>query len=128
MKKYLETPEEVIDALHEGKTIVADSGEKIRLYKGILIGKLNKTRYIINTCITSEDDPYFEEPKPLKIEVGKFYKTRAGDKARCFYIGRGAAHFTLDGMEFRLMVSSETGCVWGNKREHKEDIIGPWED
>ena len=127
MKKYLKTPEAIVDALRQGEIVVTKSGEKLSLYNGIIIGKF-KTGYLINSCITGTDEPYIEEPEPLKIEVGKFYKTRAGEKARCYYDNGQKAFFTRDGQAGYLEVSSETGCFWEDKDESLLDIIGPWED
>lgn len=95
MKKYLKTLEEVIDALHAGEKVHGKFGHEYRHYKGFLIGK-EAGHYTINTAISEMEDPYIEEPEPFKIEVGKFYKTRAGEKARCFSIDVRLAYFTVD--------------------------------
>lgn len=127
MKKYLKTPEEVIDALHEGKTVISNSDERYELYKGLVIGKF-KGNFIINSSICDQDKPYIEEPEPLKIEVGKFYKTRSGKKARCFYNNGQRAYFTIDGRYEIFWVCPKTGDFFEHGAESSYDIIGPWGD
>ena len=127
MKKYLKTPEEVIDALQEGKTVFAKSGERYKLYKGLVVGKLKKSA-LINSYICETDEPYIEEPESLKIEVGKFYKTRGGEKARCFCIEGDKARLTIDGCYGCLEVYLKTGCACSDGAKSDYDIIGPWED
>ena len=82
MKRYLKTPEEVIDALAAGK-VVRDEGSQWTLYKGFIMRKDNTfDNWVVNDYILSEyAGLYVDEPKPIEIEVGKFYKTRNGRKA-----------------------------------------------
>ena len=125
MKKFLKTPEEVIDALHEGKKVFG-CGETYRLYKGILVGKLEDGTYIINRSIFKQENPYIEEPEPFKIEVGKFYKTRGGKKARCFFIDKDSARCTIDGCFEWFEVYLKTG--WACVAKSDYNIIGPWKE
>lgn len=80
-KRYLKTPEEVVDALKAGKKIEAGDFE-YRLVGEVLIA-INKTdkSWAVNAGVYSDDIPFIDEPEPLKLEVGKFYKTRDGRKA-----------------------------------------------
>lgn len=126
MKKYLKTPEEVIDALHAGKKVHGDFADEYRFYRGFLIAK-REGYYAINAAISEMEDPYIEESEPLKIEVGKFYKTRGGEKARCFYVNKREAYFTIDG-ECQLFATYLAGNYLSNKEPSEYDIIGPWED
>ena len=127
MKKYLKTLEEVIDALHAGEKVHGKFGHEYRLYRGFLIGK-EAGHYTINTAISDLEDPYIEEPEPLKIKVGKFYKTRAGEKARCYLINEDKAYFTIDESFGCIWVYSKTGCSLKNGEKSDYDIIGPWEE
>lgn len=127
MKKYLKTPEEVVDALKEGKTVFGRTFEKFELYRGFIIEK-NRGGYAINSNIYNADTPFIKEPDPLKIEVGKFYKTRAGKKARCFCIEGGKARLTIDGCYGCLEVYLKTGCACSDGAKSDYDIIGPWEE
>ena len=126
MKKYLKTPEEVIDALHAGKKVHGDFADEYRFYRGFLIGKM-EGYYAINAAISEMEDPYIEESEPLKIEVGKFYKTRGGNKARCFSITPKEASFTVDGAHGTIE-TYPGGLVSIDGSKDPCDIIGPWED
>lgn len=125
MKKYLKTPEEVISALKEGKTVYSDCG-KYKMIDGIIVFKSGNL-YTINKNLFLQENPYIEESEPFKIEVGKFYETRGGEKARCYYADEKVAYFTIDGQ-----CSSFSGYLAGNyfsdKEPNKYDIIGPWEE
>lgn len=126
MKKYLKTPEEVIDALHAGKKVHGDFADEYRFYRGFLIGK-REGYYAINAAISEMEDPYIEESEPLQIEVGKFYETRREKKARCFYVNEREAYFTIDG-EWQFFATYLAGNYLSNKEPSEYDIIGPWED
>ena len=81
MKRYLKTPEEVIVALKEGKTVKCkDCGAKYTLENGFLVEK-SKGTWTINPPLYGFSGYYTEEPDELELEVGKFYKTRDGRKA-----------------------------------------------
>ena len=82
MKKvYLETPEAVIKALKEGKVIKDDNGYSYKLVDGFIVSTY-KNHFIVGDNIFNIDNhPYILEEEPLKIEVGKFYKTKNGRKA-----------------------------------------------
>ena len=83
MKKvYLETPEAVVKALKEGKEVFLDEGGagKVVLIDGFCVKQWND-QFNINYTINLRDKPYILEEEPLKIEVGKFYKTKNGRKA-----------------------------------------------
>ena len=126
MKRYLKTPEEVIDALLAGKTVYDETGNTYQFYKGFIIGSVNKC-YFINAGISKMDNPYTKEPEPFKIEVGKFYKTRGGNKARCFSITPKEASFTVDGAHGTIE-TYPGGLVSIDGSKDPCDIIGPWED
>ena len=81
MKRYLKTPEEVIVALKEGKTVKCkDCGAKYTLENGFLVEK-SKGTWTINPPLYGFPGYYTEEPDELELEVGKFYKTKNGRKA-----------------------------------------------
>lgn len=129
-KRYLKTPEEVIDALHAGKKIEAVDFE-YRLVGEALIA-INKTdkSWAVNAGIYMDDIPFIEEPEPLKLEVGKFYKTRDGRKAwivECIAIG--------DTFPFRVAAQKESSLYTvteGGRRfrvgMRGEDLVAPWEE
>ena len=81
MKKvYLETPEAVIKALKEGKEIKDQYNNSFKIVDGFIVATYDDDFYI-GYPIAELDKPYILEEEPLKIEVGKFYKTRDGRKA-----------------------------------------------
>lgn len=113
--------------MHAGKKVHGKFGDEYRLYRGFLIGE-SGGHYIINTSILELEDPYIEEPESLKIEVGKFYKTRGGEKARCFFIDEDTARCTIDGRFDSFWVYLKTGCSCSDIPKSNYDIIGPWEE
>lgn len=126
MRKYLKTPEEVISALKEGKTVYSACG-KYRMIDGIIVFKSKiADLYTINENLLLEENLYIEESEPLKIEVGKFYKTRGGEKARCYILGDDRAFFTVD--DKGTFSTYHDGKVYGNPISYQDDIIGPWEE
>ena len=86
MKKYLSTPEEVIKALKEGKDVRSGTGCCYKMIDGVIC-VLGRSGWCIGVHINDAENPYIEEVEPLKIEVGKFYKTRNGNKWLCGFIG-----------------------------------------
>lgn len=125
MKKYLKTPEEVVEALKEGKTVYSNCG-KYRMHNGIIVQE-SVNYFAVNPSLLSNEDPYIEEPEPFKIEVGKFYKTRGGEKARCFSIDVRLAYFTVD-EKLSAFSTYIAGNVFPSKAPCEYDIIGPWEE
>ena len=84
-KRYLNTLEEVIKALKEGKIIKTTKTKRaLKMVDGVIV-QLEENGFVlsIGSGLIMEDKPYIEEPEPLKLEVGKFYKTRRGDKVVC---------------------------------------------
>lgn len=121
MKKvYLETPEAVIKALKEGKEVRDKNHYSFKIVDGFIVATYDSNFYIGYT-IAGQDKPYILEEEPIKIEVGKFYKTKNGQKARCFFTSiDGSAMFSIDGYDTILNTNSNEKYLF--------DIIGPWED
>ena len=130
-KKYLKTPEEMIDALQAGKKIEAGDFE-YRLVGEVIIA-INKTdkSWAVNAGIYSDDIPFIDEPESPKLEVGKFYKTRRGDKVVClcqkgdFYIHRLNSYIVGYWVD-------KTGRMLFNgvpeRTETDSDVVALWED
>ena len=130
-KRYL-IPEEVMLALKEGKTIKSEQGYTYELIKDNFIvqtfsGKIRS----INTTIFFDTNYYIEEPEPLKIEVGKFYRTRRGDKVVClcqrgdYYIHR------LNSYIVGYWVDKTGRALFNGAPEMTEtdsDVVALWED
>ena len=129
MKKvYLETPEAVIKALKDGKEVRDKYGSICKLVDGIIISKLNNF-FEIGKPIRSVNKPYILEEEPLKIEVGKFYKTRDGRKAFVY------AKIGIDCPYHFCVVKAGKLDAYNVNEEGKQaadeqplDLIAPWKD
>lgn len=128
-KRYLKTPEEVIDALQAGKKIEAGDFE-YRLVGEVIIA-INKTdkSWAVNAGIYSDDIPFIEEPEQLNLEVGKFYKTRDGKKAWIVSYKQWLRYpyyvAVLGDVGTYTVLGS--GCCYENHPTH-QDIVSPWEE
>ena len=126
MKRYLKTPESVIKALKEGKTVETDM--KYYVLKDGLLNCYAKNKtgswWSINSAIYNTDRPYILEEEPFKIEVGKWYETRDHQKARCFKVNPGLCFFTIDNVgNFNTLTN---GNYYINGKTSNLDSIGPW--
>ncbi len=131
MKRYLNTPEEVIDALKAGK-IIRDKDSQWTLRDGVIMRKDNNmVSWAVNDCIYSTyTDIYVDEPELLKLEVGKFYKTRDGRKAWVMECTDMKGAFP-----FRVATQREcsTYVITKDGRRYFEDtdgtdLVAPWEE
>lgn len=128
-KRYLKTPEEVIDALQAGKKIEAGDFE-YRLVGEVIIA-INKTdkSWAVNAGIYSDDIPFIDEPDPFKLEVGKFYRTRDGRKAWIIAYQQGKHYpyiVAVLGLADVCAVLGN-GCYFDDKNCGK-DLVAPWEE
>lgn len=129
MKQYIKdlTPEMIISRLKNGEVLKNDENATLEMIDGFIIGKRND-----NWCINpafgslSFDDYYFEIPEPeLNIEIGKFYKTREGEKAYVFNI-------TLDN-KYGVVVENKMPYVvsehgfYSDEEETDKDLVELWE-
>lgn len=129
-KRYLKTPEEVIDALQAGKKIEAGDFE-YRLVGEALIA-INKTdkSWAVNAGIYSDDIPFIDEPEQLKLEVGKFYKTRDGRKAWVAECTdkKGAYPFVVAAQkEYNVYSVAKDGRRYFDDTD-ETDLVAPWEE
>ena len=127
-KRYLKTPEEVMQALKEGKTVETDM--KYYVLKDGLLNCYPKNKtgswWTVNSAIYDSDRPYILEEEPFKIEVGKWYETRDHQKARCFKVNPGLCFFTIDNVgNFNTLTN---GNYYIQGKTSNLDIIGPWEE
>lgn len=130
MKRYLHTPEEVVQALKEGKIVKDEYGRAFALKNGFIIQIYAGEIQCINSTIYLDGYKYHIEcPEPLKLEVGKFYKTRDGRKA---WVVEGTMDDTFP---FRVAAQKEL-AVYTVTEEGKcfskdmsgSDLIAPWEE
>ena len=128
-KRYLETPEAVIKALKKGKVIKDDNGYSYKLVDGFIVSTY-KNHFIVGDNIFNIDNhPYILEEEPLKIEVGKFYKTRDGRKAFVY------AKIGIDCPYTFCVVKAGKLDAYNVNEEGKQaadeqplDLISPWKD
>lgn len=134
-KRYLKTPEEIIDALQAGKTL-HNKYSKWVLYNGFIMRKdKNSDNWAINDSLCSRLDDvvyYSKDPKPLKLEVGKFYRTRGGKKVIVLYVDKN------DTTGFPVFIAAVgdpdysyyargTG-EYSNCANSAWDLVAPWEE
>lgn len=129
MKRYLKTQEEVTQALREGKTVQTNEME-YGIINNLIVGFDKIVREIyINPAIRLSEKPYIEEPEPLKLEVGKFYRTRDGRKVVVTYITSGFP----DRYPVCVLIMGTTKMYWVKIDGLKDtgnlalDLVAPWE-
>lgn len=133
-KRYLHTPEEVIDALQAGKKLYSKDGSMSwELYKGLIVSKLlNGDKWVVNSIIVDYYDTYIEEPEPLKLEVGKFYRTRRGDKVVVRLCQKKEYFVHILGTRLKGYWVDKTGRALFNgvpeRTETDSDVVAIWED
>lgn len=134
MKKYLRTPEEIIDALQAGKTLHNKYSQWV-LYNGFIMRKdKNSDNWSVNDSLCSrfDKDAYiYEDPKPLKLEVGKFYRTMNGSKVVVAYINTDFP----DKYPVCVVIIGNTKMYWvgidgsrGTDISRASDLVAPWEE
>lgn len=129
MKKYLKSPEEVIDALVAGK-VVCDKESQWKLHKGFIVRKDEDFDiWIVNDCISSNyAGLYIDEPEPLKLEVGKFYKTREGGKVIILADISKEKFFVAEISRWTSPYTVRKNGYVYEKGANAYDIIAPWNE
>jgi hypothetical protein len=129
MEKYLKTPEEVIKALKEGKEIKTD-GYHYKMIDGVICHFCDGG-WVVGSSIDEDECPYIEEVEPLEFKVGKFYKSRKGEKWLCGFIGSEELCYPIklvsqiNGNE--MLVTFE-GRYNRTSNISQNDIVGEWEE
>lgn len=133
-KRYLHTSEEVIDALKAGK-VIRDKDSQWTLRDGFIIRKdANYASWVINDCISSNyAGIYVEESEPLKLEVGKFYRTRDGRKAFVFAESNCENRnycfdFVIVNQSTQVISCTKEGCYFCDGDEDVHDLVAPWDE
>ena len=131
MKRYLKTPEAVIKALKEGK-VVKSKNVKYRLIDGIICSfheEYGRKMWTVCNSISEYEKVYIDEPEPLKIEVGKFYKTRDGRKAFvCANTYTGLCWVVIiDSSADRTFCCTVDGMFCPGE-ENEKDLVAPWKE
>ena len=130
MKRYLKTIEEVIQALKDGKTIKDEDGYSYKLVDGFIVAT-DKNDFIVGDNIFSGNRPYILEEEPLKIEVGKFYKTRDGRKA-FVYAKADKGKYNCWAVIVNSIIDENFCCTvdgtYSVGKESKKDLVAHWEE
>ena len=132
MKRYLKSPEEVVQALKDGK-VVESEGYSYKLVNGVICSfyKQGYYKWNVGGAIFQSDEPYIDEPESLKLEEGKFYKTRAGRKVWITYAIKDEHEYypfcciVLGGNEVYYV--NEQGFVVSTETSEL-DLVAPWEE
>lgn len=127
MKKYLDTPEEVIKALKEGKDVRSGTGCCYKMIDGVIC-VIGRSGWCIGTHINDAENPYIEEVEPLKIEVGKFYRTKDNKKAYVYFgYGNGLFRVVCDGWTHSYCIDDK-GEYSNYPKADKLNLVSPWEE
>lgn len=132
IKVYLNTLEETTKALQDGKVVyVNNDGNQFKLINGIVCRFNRGGKLEINPSIPVEHSYiYTYEPEQLKLEVGKFYKTRDGKKAFiCAFVDDDQYPFSVarEGDVDTYPVTN-TGKLYLDEGQSDSDIIDYWRD
>ena len=126
MKKYLNTPEEVIRALKEGKEVETD-GYYYKMIDGVIC-HFDDEGWSVGMNINDAENPYIEEADSFKIEVGKFYRTKGNKKAYVYLAyGNGLFRAVCDGCTNSYCID-DTGEYTSYPKLDKLNLVSPWEE
>lgn len=133
MKRKIKDFKDFLECIKAGKKVIENDKYFYYFENGCICYKDKDGFGWYNTAVDTEDleRMYVEEQETLKIEVGKFYKTRDGKKAYCFY--KEAAdrtypnQFVIDGKS-GYETCTDDGLLFKYEENHRDDIIGYWEE
>lgn len=128
MKKYLNTPEEVIKALKEGKEVKDDGGCFYKLVDGFIVSADEFANWTINQNLDLYDRVYIEEVEPLKIEVGKFYRTKGNKKAYVYHAYGNGLFRAVCGDCTNSYCIDDKGEYTSSPKVDKLNLVSPWEE
>lgn len=116
--------------MKEGKVVLDRAGNKYKKINGFIAVSYIGGGWGLNAFIGNNEGFYIEEPEPLKLEVGKFYKTRSGKKA-FVYTRRSSPYF----YPFYVVIIGkiDTYCCtvdgkYSTNEESAKDLVAPWEE
>lgn len=133
MKKvYLETPEEVIKALKDGKVVYEENcpDYSFKLIENIIVAKY-KDSFEVGSMVSIGNEPYVLEEEPFKLEVGKFYRTRNGSKA-FVYAKEDKGKYNYWAVIVNSIIDKNFCCTvdgtYSVGKESKKDLVAHWEE
>lgn len=128
MKKYLNSPREIIKVLKEGKLIFEDGSDSVfKLVDGIIVHVYDDYNDIgAQICLSNgaRRRYYVQEGDPLTLEKGKLYKTRDGRKAFVSSTLVGACG-SVENWDKILKWDDDGTCLDGVK---ETDIVEEWRE
>lgn len=85
---------------------------------------------MLGHSIFEYEEAYIEEPEPLKLEVGKFYKTRDGRKAWVVECTdkNGVYPFVVAAQKERNVYSVAKDGRRYFEDTDRTDLVAPWEE
>lgn len=128
-REYLRSPEEVVQALKEGKAIKTEHGHTYTLKDGFIVQTVLGKIRSVNATLFFDDRYYIECPKPLRLKVGEFYRTINGRKAFVYAkIGIDCPYpfcvVTVGNLEYYTVNTKGKRAA----DEQPLDLVSPWED
>ena len=139
MKRYLQSVEEVVKALKEGKDVIDKQDMSVyKIIDGVICHKYDD-RTIINAGLIlylyKKDEFYTEEAEPLKFEVNRAYKTREGLKVFLFEKRENKNNeivYCFVGVDNNYKIydftTGRNGKYCIDNRDSSFDIVGYWEE
>lgn len=111
--------------MKEGKEVKSDVGCRYKMIDGVICFWFGES-WLVGADIDDDGNPYIEEAEPLEIEVGKFYKTKRGEKVWCqFYDIDSGYCMNTQGVDYNYTVNQQ-GTALNDCDE--DNIVSLWED
>lgn len=121
-----------MECIKAGKKVTENNGWTYSWKEGYIYCKYCDGAWVYNAAVGDENLRGMEveehkEEKPLKIETGRFYCTRDGRRAYCFFKEEdGFYNFVIDG-QIGCGTYAEDGLVL-SEEENPDDIVDYWEE
>lgn len=136
MKRKIKDFSDFIECIKEGKNVTGNNGKWLYFFEnGFICCKHKEGFCLYNTTVEDENlsQMEVEEEEPLKIEVGKLYRTRNGKKAYCFFVDKyfRFCKFVIDGFENVIGTNKDGEEIISGRFENERfpaDIVGYWEE
>lgn len=132
MKRKIKDFKDFLECIKAGKKVTGNDGKWLYYFENGYICNKNKDGFVwYNTGVDTEDLSRMEveEQEPLKIEAGKFYKTRKGEKAYCF---RFETETDLTNSIYSYVIDNRGIITTNSEGKHYSDknydIVGCWEE
>lgn len=85
IRERLTSPEDIIDALMDGQTVINETSDtELKYYNGMTVRYRNNLPIFINSAIDCSETYYVIKPKPIIMEVGTSYVLQNGTIGFCF--------------------------------------------